>query len=545
MLIIDLIAQFQGYLAGERAAASATLSAYTQTLQRLLAFLEQSGHPPHFEDVTTPLLRQFVAWLSRSGASNATVARHVHALRSFWRFVVETYDLGTNAALPLRAPKPDHRLPQVLSVEDCQRLIAAAEKRHYRLYRVRDRVLLKLMLLVGLRRAEVIAARVTDYSHGERTLAVVMSKGRRSRVVPLPADLCGDIEAWLEVRPDCHHDRLLTTRTGGPVSAKTIYRDLRALARHADLGDRGITPHMLRHTAATLVLRSSGDLLATSRLLGHSSVAVTGDVYCHLSNDDVRRAVGFHPLAGQVTGPGQLLDARTAAWPELTVRDGADLVTEAKEMVEAALSEHRRTVSGNPDLAKRWQDWCILEGVRHNVRPRQALPPDVVRAVAWEGLVVEGYTMAEHVRMVALRDILSHLPDLAASDTPRSELLADLARRVSGAPVSPLEPWQRDRLDETGQAARSPEGEALSGLAVHTRALTAVALLDAFGSDCLLLAQVAANLAAHTRGLPLTFFTAWQVPLVDLMVDRARHGDAAALHLATAARMAEVCHHEV
>ncbi len=542
MLITDLIAQFQDYLAGERGAANATVSAYTQTLHRLIAFLEEPGSAAHFEDLTTPLLRRFVAYLSRSGASNATVARHVHALRSFWRFVVETYDLGANAALPLRAPKPDHRLPQVLSVEECQRLIAATEKRHYRLYRVRDRVLLKLMLLVGLRRAEVIAARVTDYSQRDRTLAVVMSKGRRSRVVPLLADLCADIEAWLQVRPDCHHDRLLTTRTGGPISAKTIYRDLRALARLAGLGDRGITPHLLRHTAATLVLRSSGDLLATSRLLGHSSVAVTGDVYCHLSNDDVRRAVGCHPLAGQTNETGLLLDARLATWPDLALGDDAALMTEAEEIVEAALDEHRRALAGDPDRAQRCRDWCVLEAVRHNVRPRQALPPKVVRAIAWEEHVVEGYTIAEHMRMIALRDIIGHLSDLAASETPWSELLADLARRVSGAPVVPLEPWQRDRLDEIGQATRLWEGEAASALAAYTNTLAAVLLLDAFGPDCLLLAQVGANLAAHRRGLPLTFFTAWQAPLVRRLGHVARHGDSSPLFLATAARMAEVCH---
>lgn len=173
------------------------------------------------------------------------------------------------------------------------------------------------------------------------------------------------------------------------------------------------------------------------------------------------------------------------------------------------------------------------------------MPPEVVRAIAWEGRVVEGYTMAEHMRMVALRDILSHLSGLAAGETPWSELLADLARRVSCTPLAPLEPWQRDRLDEIGHATRSWEGKAASVLAAYTSTLTAVVWLDAFGPDCSLLAQVGANLAAHPRGLALTFFTAWHAPLVRRLAHMARHGDTAPLHLATAARVAEVCHHDV
>ena len=104
-------------------------------------------------------------------------------------------------------------------------------------------------------------------------------------MVPLPADLCADIAVWLKVRPEYDHDSLLTTRTSKPICAKCIYRCLSRLAKHSGREDADITSHILHHPAATLVLRNSSDLVATSRLLGHSSVAVIGDTYCHITND--------------------------------------------------------------------------------------------------------------------------------------------------------------------------------------------------------------------------------------------------------------------
>ncbi len=541
MLIPQLCEEFQHYLLTERAASPASVSAYTATLRRLSKFVETECCGPVFESISTANLRRFIAWLKRTEVSNATIARHVHGLRSFWRFVVETHDLGANAALPLRAPRPDHRVPNVLTAEECKRLIAAAEKNHFRLYRIRDRVLLKLMLLVGFRRSEVIAARVRDYSPAERTLIVSMSKGRKSRVIPLPGDLCADIDAWLPVRPQCPHDRLLTTRTGTPLSPKCLYRALNVLGKHAGLEHRKITPHMLRHTAATLVLRSSGDLLATSRLLGHSSVAVTGDTYCHLTNDDIRGAVSFHPLANASDTPHTVLDPRLGEWQLPIPADRMDLVAEAERVVETARREYSQTLSEKPHLAERWQTELVVEAIRHNVRPNAAVSPQIARAVAREGRVVEGYSMAEHMRMVAFKDILTRLASLADCSVPWSELLPEVAGRISGAPVPAREPWQRDRIDDIGRSATAEDRDQSAPLRQFAHTLAQIAMIDAFGRDSLLIAQIAANMAVVRAALPLAFFAVWDKPPLRLALEQARRGDGSVLRALVAARIAEIC----
>jgi hypothetical protein len=241
----------------------------------------------------------------------------------------------------------------VLTADECRRLIDAAGQNHFRLYRTRDRVLLKLLAIVGLRRGELVAASVADYDCDERTLVVPLSKGRKSRVIPLPPDLCADIDAWLTVRPPGKHRGLLTTRTGRPLSTTCIYRALHRAVKAAGLEGRGITPHVLRHTAATLVLRSSRDLVATSRLLGHSSVAVTGDTYCHLTHDDLRRAVNCHPLADRSETTDGALDPRLAPLSLLVPAQNADLLTEAEEAADAAVEGYRRLAEEAPTRHER------------------------------------------------------------------------------------------------------------------------------------------------------------------------------------------------
>ena len=540
MLIPKLTRQFEDHLLSERGASPATVIAYRATLRRLMRFLSSIDPNLVFSNVTTAQLREFVASVRHAGVSNATIARHVHALRSFWRFAVETYDLGTNASLPLRAPKPDHRVPQVLSAEECQRLIDAVEKRHFKLHRVRDRVFVKLMCLVGFRRGEVVGARLTDYNQSEGTLTVVMSKGRRSRIVPLPSDLGADIDAWLQVRPERGHDYLLTTRTGKPLSMKCVYRALASIVGHAGLGERRITPHTLRHTAATLILRSSGDLLATSRLLGHSSVAVTGDVYCHLTTDDVRRAVSFHPLAGR--GSARSDSASSAEDWQLPVPDDrAEVVAEAEQAAEDALRAHRRLLTRDFERTERWREECTVEAVRHHLRGDIPVPAEVVRTVAWRGGVVEGHSMAEHTRMVAMRRTVERLPELLGCSQPWSLLLMELAEQFAADAVPPLAPWQRDRLDELGTHVLADDSGDLGAAACFAHAFGHIAVLDAFGEDCLLLATVGANLARPNPETPMVFFPTWERPLLRLGVEHLRHGDGSVLRVVAAARIAALC----
>jgi hypothetical protein len=393
--------------------------------------------------------------------------------------------------------------------------------------------------LVGLRRGEVISLRLSDYDATARKLTVTMAKGRKSRVVPLPANLCADIDAWLQVRPEADHDRLLTTRTGNPLSPTCLYRSFNKLVQSASLQECQITPHTLRHTAATLVLRNSGDLVATSRLLGHSSVAVTGDVYCHLTDEDVRRAVNYHPLAGDEPGTPPLGETHHD-WPP--VREGhRELVTECEEIVAAALAGYRKCLATNTQLADRWQRQSIVEAVCHYLRPKTVIPQEVVLAAGWENRVIEDYSLAEHQRIVALRKVLEKISDYWEADIPWSRLLTDISTQLTDSQSHPPGTWETARLDEIGRFVKSEQIGTLSLLARFSYVLAHVATTNVFGGDHLFLAQVAANIAISDLETPLTFFPNSALPLFRIAIEQASHGDASPLHAMLAARIADEC----
>ncbi|MGD9496686.1 MAG: tyrosine-type recombinase/integrase [Armatimonadota bacterium] len=163
MLLSRLADEFYDHIVAERGGSEHTVVAYRATLNRLLEFLEAEGLDPHLDHVTTAVLRRFIVHIKGTGIRSSTVARHIHGLKSFWRFVVETYDLQSDPTLPLRTPRVEHRIPDVLSQDECERLIAACERNHFALYRVRDRAMVKLMLVLGLRRGEVIRLALADY----------------------------------------------------------------------------------------------------------------------------------------------------------------------------------------------------------------------------------------------------------------------------------------------------------------------------------------------------------------------------------------------
>lgn len=537
MLISRLVTEFESYMLTERGASGHTITAYRSTLRRLLRFVEDTHRGADFRAITTAQLRRFISHIKRCGVSNATIARHVHAIRSFWRFVVETYDLAANAALPLRVPTPDHQVPEVLSVDESMRLIEAADQNHYHLYRIRDRVWLKLMLLVGLRRGEVLALRMADYDATCRKLRINMSKGRKSRVVPLPAEMCTDIDAWLQVRPVCDHDRLLTTRTGNPLSATCLYRSFSKLVEAAGLSERRITPHTLRHTAATLVLRNSRDLLATSRLLGHSSVAMTGDVYCHLTDEYVRRAVSYHPLAGEDTNLAEGIEVQKG-WPSVH-EDQRDVIAECEEMVAQAVKQYSKTAAANAEFAATSHRQSMVWAICHNVRAHEVVSPDVVRSVAWEGQVVEGYSLAEHQRIAALRDILESIGECAQADDPWSRILPDMAARITGRHAPAPDTWDSATLDEIGIFAKSEECHSWSLPARFSYVLAQVGLMASLGPERFLISQIAANIATHNLGTPLIFFSTWSLPIFRVAIDMVRRRNGSFLHAVAASNIAD------
>ena len=267
------------WLASQRRAAVLTLRAYRRDLQALLRLAEGralSALAPHD-------IRRFVARLHGEGLTGRSIARHLSAWRGFYRWLVLRRGLALNPVDGIRAPKSPATLPRALSPDQAQALLD--DETGDGVLEIRDQAMFELFYSSGLRVAELAALDIgggggLDLAEG---MVAVTGKRQRKRSVPLGGKAVDALRAWLEARTTIappHEKAVFVSRTGARLSPSGIRSRLADRARQGGLGVH-VHPHMLRHSFASHLLQSSGDLRAVQELLGHASIRST-QVYTHL-----------------------------------------------------------------------------------------------------------------------------------------------------------------------------------------------------------------------------------------------------------------------
>jgi hypothetical protein len=183
----------------------------------------------------------------------------------------------------------------------------------------------------------------------------------------------------------------------------------------------------------------------------------------------------------------------------------------------------------------------VLEAVRNYVRPQEAVARSVVETVLVRGGVVDGFTMAEHLRIADLHEVLVHLSDLAAAAGSWGELLSGVAGRLNGTRNGGLSPAQAKRVDDAERELRQTDPDAEPETAWFAHALALVGRADLPPEDGLLLAQLAANVAWARRGLPLVFAGGFELPLLQRCIEACSSLDSSLLRLFVAGRVSELC----
>jgi integrase/recombinase XerC len=228
----------------------------------------------------TTSVRRFLAVLHGRGLSGRSLARVLSGWRAFYRYALDRDPaLGADPCAGLRAPRATRRLPAALSPDEAVRLVAIDEREPLA---VRDRALFELAYSSGLRLSELAGLDMGALDM-EAAEVRVMGKGSRERIVPVGAPALEATRAWLAVRanfPSRQTTALFLSRTGRRITPRSIERSLAAWAIKRGLG-RHVHPHMLRHSFASHLLQSSGDLRAVQEMLGHASITST-QVYTHL-----------------------------------------------------------------------------------------------------------------------------------------------------------------------------------------------------------------------------------------------------------------------
>ena len=303
---------FAAYLSGERNYSNATVHAYRHSLDQLPRLL--SGQP--LETAQPQAIRLAVAKLASAGQQPRSIARALSAWRSFYRWAVRHAGFGANPAAGIRAPKAARPLPKALSVDHAVALMERAQIDANDPFDLRDSAMFELFYSSGLRLAELIGldARAQPGSIGWVDMAAgevtVTGKGRKTRTVPVGSKALTALARWSAAREQVLQRgkraqtaadqtgaaALFLSPRGKRVSASLVYTRLKLWTIKAGVPAH-VHPHMLRHSFATHMLQSTGDLRAVQELLGHANITTT-QVYTHLDFQALAKVYdAAHPRA--------------------------------------------------------------------------------------------------------------------------------------------------------------------------------------------------------------------------------------------------------
>ncbi|HEY3644149.1 MAG TPA: tyrosine recombinase XerC [Gammaproteobacteria bacterium] len=240
-------------------------------------------------------VRAFVSQRHRQGLSPKSLQRVLASIRSFYVFLQGEGVAKMNPAEGVRAPKAAKRLPDTLDADQMARLLQIPGEDAET---VRDRAIMELLYSSGLRLAELISTRLTDMDLGQG-LITVTGKGNKTRIVPVGRMAIDAIRAWLKLRGEFakpEDQELFVSVRGGPLSPRSVQARLKHWGKVQGV-QQGIYPHLLRHSFASHVLESSGDLRAVQELLGHANISTT-QIYTHLDFQHLAKTYdAAHPRA--------------------------------------------------------------------------------------------------------------------------------------------------------------------------------------------------------------------------------------------------------
>lgn len=283
------VVHYLEHLRVERNVSPHTLDGYQRDLAALCAWCEAQSREPLGLDGED--IRAFVAAEHRRGLSAKSLQRRLSAVRSFYAWLLKHRRIAASPAAAIRAPKAPRKLPQVLDPDEAQVLVEVPTDAPLGL---RDRALLELFYSSGLRLSELCALRWRDLDLAEGVVTV-LGKGSKQRTVPVGSHARTALAAW-RVHTGAAEDAPVFPGRNGPITPRAVQLRLRQLAQRQGLFKR-VHPHLLRHSFASHVLESSGDLRGVQELLGHADISTT-QIYTHLDYQHLARVYdAAHPRA--------------------------------------------------------------------------------------------------------------------------------------------------------------------------------------------------------------------------------------------------------
>ena len=285
---------YHTYLKLERGLSPNSVAAYEQDLQRLKAYMD--AHGIDIVRATSDDLKAFLYDASKSISSVRTQARLIAGIHSFYRFLIYHNYIEQDPSELLESPKKERHLPEVLTLDEIDSMIAQLDMSKPESHR--NRAIIEMLYGSGLRVSELVNLRLSDIYRQEGFMRIT-GKGSKQRLVPISPVADQWLEYWLDdrspldIKPE-YSDIVFLNRYGRQLTRAMIFTIIKTLARQADI-HKNISPHTLRHSFATHLLQNGADLRIIQQLLGHEDITTT-EIYTHIEIQDLREAIlKYHP----------------------------------------------------------------------------------------------------------------------------------------------------------------------------------------------------------------------------------------------------------
>lgn len=289
-----LLQDFEAHLILEKGLSENTKTAYSNDIAHLIQFVEDCGTT--FDLVTLDNLHEFITVLHDLGISPRSRGRIISGVRSFFRFLRMEGYIETDPSEFIEMPKLGRELPDVLTIEEIDAMIASIPSGKDE--SLRNHAIIETLYGSGLRVSELVDARISRLDLDERLL-IVEGKGSKQRIVPISpvaAELIGEYleqRKRMDVKPE-GNDIIFLNRRGKPLTRQMIFIIIKELTALAGV-NKTVSPHTLRHSFATHLLEGGANLRAIQEMLGHESISTT-ELYLHLDRSRLRRElIDHHP----------------------------------------------------------------------------------------------------------------------------------------------------------------------------------------------------------------------------------------------------------
>jgi integrase/recombinase XerD len=287
--------RFLHYLIVEKGLSRNTIEAYGHGLNRFLNHLQRKGIE-EVREISKLDIKEFLLSLKKKGLSGKTLVRNLVSIRVFLRFLTDEGLLDDNPSEEVESPKIARTLPEILSLEEVEKLLAQPDPMRSR--GIRDRAMLEMLYATGMRVSELVRLQV-NHVHLEAGYALLFGKGSKERIVPIGSEAMTWVQRYMgEPREGLLKEKespfLFLNRSGKSMSRQQFWKSIKAYGRKAGIRKR-ITPHLLRHSFASHLLERGADLRSVQLMLGHVDISTT-QVYTHVTGERLKKIhQRYHP----------------------------------------------------------------------------------------------------------------------------------------------------------------------------------------------------------------------------------------------------------